>query len=251
MASSASEEQSLSLSSTSGRSTTRFSVGSPDGDDAMALPSLIMADTGERIPIADGDALDASEDATSSLIIVDAVTKSLSSSLAGSHVLGATGSSESRGKSRSPPLAIADRTDRGAASTPPFRGTIHSRTSPAPTPPRSVHLSQGPPTLVTRKSSATSIRSDAFGGLASITAEQASAQLNLPIQQQLLRDRKDYGPLTDSGRMSPRMVQVGSMLLQLDDINPPLVAPSAPATQERTVMGGPLRGNHEGAQCEQ
>ena len=58
----------------------------------------MMADTGERIPITDGDVVDASKDAKSSLIIVDAVRKSLSSSLVASHVLGATGSSESRGK---------------------------------------------------------------------------------------------------------------------------------------------------------
>ena len=77
MVSSASVEQSLSLSSTSGRTTTRFSVGSPDGDDAMALPSLIMTYTGERIAVADGDTVEASEDATSSLVIVDAVMKSL------------------------------------------------------------------------------------------------------------------------------------------------------------------------------
>ena len=59
MASSASGEQSLSLSSTSGRTTMRFSVGSPEGDDAMAIPSLLMADTGERIVIADGETVDA------------------------------------------------------------------------------------------------------------------------------------------------------------------------------------------------
>ena len=134
MASSVSGDQSFSLYSTSGRTTTRFSVGSPDGDDVVALPYLVMADTGERIALADGDAVDVSEDATSSLIIVDAVMKSLSSSLAASRVQGATGSPESRGKSRSPPPAIVDHTDRGAASTPPSRGTRHSGTSPAPTP---------------------------------------------------------------------------------------------------------------------
>jgi hypothetical protein len=62
--------------------------------------------------------------------------------------------------------------DRGVASTPPSRGTRHSGTSPAPTPQRSAPLSQGTPTSMTRKSSATSVRSDAFGGLASITVEQ-------------------------------------------------------------------------------
>ena len=91
MASSASGEQSLSLSSTSGRTTTRFSVGSLDGDDAMALPLLITADAGDRLAIADGDTVEASEDATSSLIIVDAVMKSLSSSLAAPHAMGGNG----------------------------------------------------------------------------------------------------------------------------------------------------------------
>ena len=62
-----------------------------------------MADSGERTPITDGDDVDASEDATSSLIIVDAVTHSILSSLVASHVMGgAIGSSESRGKSISP-----------------------------------------------------------------------------------------------------------------------------------------------------
>ena len=54
MASSVSGDQSLSLSSTSGRTTTRFSVGSPDGDDVMALPSLVMTGTGERMSFAYG-----------------------------------------------------------------------------------------------------------------------------------------------------------------------------------------------------
>ena len=75
----------------------------------MAMPSVIMADSGERIAITDGDTVEASEDASTPTIIVDVVMKSLSSSLAASGVMGATGSSDSRGKSRSPPRAIADR----------------------------------------------------------------------------------------------------------------------------------------------
>ncbi len=78
--------------------------------------------------------------------------KSLSSSLIASHVLGATGFPYSRGKSRSPPRAIADRAYLGVASTPPSCGTRHGATSLAPTPPRSAALSQGVPTPVTRKS---------------------------------------------------------------------------------------------------
>ena len=81
IASSASGDQSLNLSLTSDRTTTRFSTESPDGNDAMAIPSLIKTDTCERIAITDGETADASEDAASSLIIVDAVMKSLSSSL--------------------------------------------------------------------------------------------------------------------------------------------------------------------------
>ena len=127
-------------------------MGSPDGDDAMALPSLVMVNTGERSPLTDGEAVGTSEDATSSSIIVDAVMKSLSSSLIASHVLGATGFPDSRGKSRSPPRAIADRAYLGVASTPPSCGTRHGATSLATTPPRSVALSQGVPTPVTRKS---------------------------------------------------------------------------------------------------
>ncbi len=48
----------------------------------MAMPSIIMAESGERIAIADGDAVEASEDASTPTIIVDAVMKYLSSSLA-------------------------------------------------------------------------------------------------------------------------------------------------------------------------
>ena len=88
MASSASGDQSLSLFLSRGRVTTRLSTDSPDGHETMVVPSLIMTDTGERIAIADGETVDASEDASSSMIIVDAVMKSLSSSLAASGVMG-------------------------------------------------------------------------------------------------------------------------------------------------------------------
>ena len=64
----------------------------------MAMPSLIMAETGERIALTDGETVEASEDAATPTIIVDAVMKSLSSSLVASGVMGATGSSESMGK---------------------------------------------------------------------------------------------------------------------------------------------------------
>ncbi len=74
----------------------------------MALPSLVMMNTGTCIPLADGDAVEASEEVASFLIVVDAVMKSLSSSLTASHVHGATGYSESRVKPRSPQLASAE-----------------------------------------------------------------------------------------------------------------------------------------------
>ena len=138
-------DQSLSLSSTSGRTTTRFSVESPNGDDATALPALAMTGTGEIIPLTDGDAVEGSEEVASSLITVDAVMRSLSSSLTASHVHGATGSSESRGKSRSPTLGIANRAERGITSTPPSCGTRQSGTSLAATPLRNVAITWGVP----------------------------------------------------------------------------------------------------------
>ena len=76
------------------------------------MPSIIMADSGERIALTYGDTLEASEDASTPMIIVDVVMKSLSSSLAATGVMGATGSSDSRGKLRSPPRAIADRPEQ-------------------------------------------------------------------------------------------------------------------------------------------
>ena len=118
MVSSASGDQSLSLSLSSGRTITRLSTDSPEEQGAMATPSLIMTDTGERIYITDRETVEASEDASSSMIIVDAVMNYLSSSLVVSGAMGAIGSSESRGKSRSPPRASVDRPDRSAPNTP-------------------------------------------------------------------------------------------------------------------------------------
>ena len=84
-----------------------------NGDEAIELPSLVMTGTGEIIPLADGDVVECAEDFASSLIIVDAVMKSVSSSLTASHVHRATCSSESRGKPRSPTLGWR-REPRGA-----------------------------------------------------------------------------------------------------------------------------------------
>ena len=51
------------------------------------MPSLIMAESGERIALTVGDTVEASEDASTPTIIVDAVMKSLSSSLGASGVM--------------------------------------------------------------------------------------------------------------------------------------------------------------------
>ena len=86
----------------------------------------------------------------------------------------------------------------------------------------------------TRKSSTGSIRSDPFGGLASTSVEQSVAQMAALMQQRLMRDRQESGPLIGFGRVSPRVVQIGSMRLSLDDAQPAL-APltEAPIGQSR------------------
>ena len=163
MASSASGDQSLSLSISSGRTITRLSTDSPEEQGAMAMPSLIMAETGERIAMTDSETVEASEDASTSMLIVDAAMKSLSSSLVGSGVMGVIGSSASRGQSRFPPRAITDRPDRSSPNTPPSRVFRKSGISLAPTPPpRSVPQSQGVVTPVTRQASAASVSSDGY-----------------------------------------------------------------------------------------
>ena len=58
MASSVSGDQSLSLSILSGRTTPRLSSVSLEEQDAMAMPSIIMAESGERIVLADGDTVE-------------------------------------------------------------------------------------------------------------------------------------------------------------------------------------------------
>ena len=108
----------MSLSLSSGRTITRLSSDSPEEQGAMAMPSIIMAESGERVAITDGDVVEPSEYVSPSAIIVDAVMKSLTSSLAASGVMGATGSSDSRGKSRSPPRAIVDQLERSSPNTP-------------------------------------------------------------------------------------------------------------------------------------
>ena len=58
MASSVSGDQSLSLSISSGRTITRLSSDSPEEQGAMSIPSIIMAESGERIVLADGDTVE-------------------------------------------------------------------------------------------------------------------------------------------------------------------------------------------------
>ena len=47
----------------------------------------------------------------------------------------------------------------------------------------------------------------------------------------MLRDRQEYGLFVGQSRTSPRVVQIGSMLLQLDDVQPPLPPPDAVPVQ--------------------
>ena len=49
--------------------------------------------------------------------------------------------------------------------------------------------------------------------------------------------RQDYGPLFNIARSSPRALQVGSMMLQLEAGNQPVALPRVPLGQKRTVMG--------------
>ena len=42
------------------------------------------------------------------------------------------------------------------------------------------------------------------------------------MQQRLMRDLQGYGPLIGLGRVSPRVVQIGSMIQSLDEAQPPL-----------------------------
>ena len=87
----------------------RFGVGSPEGDESFATPSLVIAETGDRIPLEAGDVVGGSKFTANSFTIADAVMKSLSSGLTASHVLGA---SESRNKSRPPPPGSVKRAER-------------------------------------------------------------------------------------------------------------------------------------------
>ncbi len=70
--------QSNSSSSDGGRTTTRFGVGSPEGDESCAAPSLVIASTGEQILFEYSDAIEGSAFSANYFIIAVAVMKSLS-----------------------------------------------------------------------------------------------------------------------------------------------------------------------------
>ena len=224
MASAEGGDRSNLTSSDSGQ-TARFGGGSHIGDDSFAMP------------VATGDAeveLPAIEDADDSHVFADScmiaenVMASLTSSMTASHVPGLTGSSESRKKSRSPPREIMDRPGRSQHGTPPSRGTVRSGASPANTPSRTAAVANDAfLSPMTRQSSSRSIRSDPFGGLASTPAEQASVQMDASMRRILTRDCYEFGPLVGQGRASPRAMRAGSMLLQLDDAQPPLPPPAS------------------------
>ena len=168
-----------------------------------------------------------------SYIIADAVMQSLTSSLTAYNVLGAHGSSEPRRKSRSPPREIPSRSGRSLPGAPSSRGTRRSGVSPATAPTRN-RATTGSETFLspmTRKFSTVSVRSHQFGGVASTSVEQSVAQMAASMQQQLMRDCQEIGPLIGSGRVSPRVVQIGSMMLY--GFRPPLAPPSEARGQSR------------------
>ena len=53
------------------------------------------------------------------------------------------------------------------------------------------------------------------------------------MQQHAMRDRQEYGPLIDFARVSPRVAQIGSVVLPLADIQPPLPPPLAEPSSAR------------------
>ena len=71
------------------------------------------------------------------------------------------------------------------------------------------------------------MRSDPCGALACTSPEQGAAQMTAAMQQHLMRDRQEYGPVISSGRVSPRVAQIGSMVLTLDDVEAPLPPPAS------------------------
>ena len=180
MASTEGGDRSLLTSSDSGQ-TARFGGGSTAGEESFAMPVAAGEAEIELPAIEDGD--DSHIDADS-YVIAESVVASLTSSVTASHVLGISGSSESRQKSRSPPREIMDRPGRSQQGSPPSRGTVRSGARPANTPSRMAAIANDEfLSPMTRQSSSRSIRSDPFGALASTTAEQASAHMDASMQK--------------------------------------------------------------------
>ena len=142
-------------SSDSGQ-TARFGGGSPTGEDSFAMP-VAAVEAGIELPaIEDGDDGHLFADW---YMIAENDVASLTSSVTASHVLGMSGSSESRKKSRSPPREIIDRPGRSQQGTPPSRGTVRSGASPTNTPSRMAAIANDALlSPMTRQSSSRSIR---------------------------------------------------------------------------------------------
>ena len=103
------------LTSSDSGQTARFGGGSPIGEESFAMPVAVGEAEIELPAIEDGDDSHLFAD---SHLIAESVMKSLTSSVTASPVLGLTGSSASRMKSRSPPREITDRPGRSQQSTP-------------------------------------------------------------------------------------------------------------------------------------
>ena len=94
------------LTSSDSGQTARFAGGPPVGEESFAMPVAVGEAEVELPAIEDGDDSHLFAD---SYLIADSVMKSLTSSVTAPQVLGLTGSSESRKKSRSPPRGIMGR----------------------------------------------------------------------------------------------------------------------------------------------
>ena len=147
------------LTSSDSGQTARLGGGSPIGDDSFAMP------------VAAGDAeieLPAIEDGEDSRIFAD------------SYMI-----AENVMASRSPPREIMGRPGRSQQGAPPSRGTARSGASPAHTPSRMAAAANDAfLSPMTRQFSSRS-RSDPFGGMASTSVEQASAQIDAYMQKDL------------------------------------------------------------------
>ena len=170
------------LTSSDSGQTARLGGGSPIGDDSFAMP-VAAGDAEIELP-----AIEDGEDSrifADSYMIAENVMASLTSSMTASHVLGMTGSSESRKKSRSPPREIMGRPGRSQQGAPPSRGTARSGASPAHTPSRMAAAANDAFLSPMTRQLFSRSRSDPFGGMASTSVEQASAQIDAYMQKDL------------------------------------------------------------------